>query len=102
MLEPIKAVLAATERREKDSQPVWHAQWRELLKDTPVNVTAELGQTSRTVGEVLNLQVDDVLQLPTGPKDQIVLKIDGVPKFLGFPGITKGSRAVEIIRCLNP
>jgi len=101
MLEPIKEVLVDAERREKDSQPAWHAQLRELLKDMPVNVIAELGQTSRTVGEVLSLQVDDVLQLPTGPKDQIVLKIDGVPKFFGFPGIIKGNRAVEIIRGLN-
>jgi flagellar motor switch protein FliM len=101
MLEPIKGILAATARREKDSQPAWHAQLRKLLADTPVNIIAELGRTFRTVGEVLNLQVDDVLQLPTGPKDQILLKIDGVPKFYGFPGVIKGNRAVEITRCLN-
>lgn len=101
MLEPIKDILAATERREMDSQPAWHDQLRELLKDTPVNIIAELGQTSRTVGEILNLQVDDVLHLPSGPKDQIVLKVDGVPKYFGFPGIIKGNRAVEITRLFN-
>ncbi|MFZ0241019.1 MAG: flagellar motor switch protein FliM [Desulfobacterales bacterium] len=100
-LEPIKDILAATERHEKDSQPAWHDQLRRLLKDTPVNIIAELGQTSRTVGEVLKLQVDDVLHLPSGPKDQIVLKVDGVPKFFGFPGIIKGNRAVEITRLVD-
>ncbi len=100
-LEPIKDILAATERREKDSQPAWHDQLRRLLEDTPVNIIAELGRTSRTVGEVLDLQVEDVLQLPSGPKDQIVLKVDGVPKFFGFPGIIKGNRAVEISRFFN-
>jgi len=101
MLEPIKEKLSATCRPEKESQSSWYSQLKELIKDTPVNVTAELGRTVRTVGEVLNLQVNDVLQLPSGPKDQVVLKVDGVPKYFGFPGVIKGNRAVEIVKNLN-
>lgn len=98
MLEPVKDRLSAPGRREKDAQPNWGDKLQELLKDTPVSIIAELGRTVHTVGEVLKLKVDDVLQLPTGPKDQIVLKVDGVPKYYGFPGTIKGNRAVEIIR----
>ncbi len=101
MLEPIKETLATACRREKDKPSTWYGQLKDLIQDTPVNVIAELGRTVRTVGEVLNLQVDDVLQLPSGPKDQVVLKVSGVPKFFGFPGVIKGNRAVEIIKGLN-
>ena len=41
-------------------------------------------------------QVDDVLQLNSGPEDLVTLTVDHVPKFVGFPGIIKGNRAVEI------
>jgi len=101
MLEPIKEKLCSTCRREKENESSWYGQLKELIKDTPVNVIAELGRTVRTVGEVLKLQVDDVLQLPSGPKDEVVLKVGGVPKYFGFPGVIKGNRAVEIIKGLN-
>ena len=52
----------------------------------------------RIVGERI---VERAAAIEPGPKDQIILKIDGVPKFYGFPGIIKGNRAVEITRCLN-
>jgi flagellar motor switch protein FliM len=101
MLEPIKEKLSSTCRPEKESQSSWYGQLKELIKDTPVNLIAELGRTVRTVGEVLKLQVDDVLQLPSGPKDEVVLKVGGVPKYFGFPGVIKGNRAVEIINGHN-
>jgi flagellar motor switch protein FliM len=49
----------------------------------------------------VDLQVDDVLQLNTGPEDLITLTVDHVPKFFGFPGIIKGNRAVEIAGLLH-
>ena len=101
MLEPIKEKLSTTRRPEKETQSSWYGQLKELIKDTPVNVIAELGRTFRTVGEVLSLKVDDVLQMPSGPKDQVLLKVGGVPKYLGYPGVIKGNRAVEIDRGLN-
>ena len=55
-----------------------------------------LGVTTRSVKELLDLQVDDVIQLNTGPEDLVTLSVDHIPKFLGFPGIIKGNRAVEI------
>jgi flagellar motor switch protein FliM len=71
------------------------------LRGTPVTVIAELGVTNRSVKELLDLQVDDVLQLNTGPEDLITLTVDHVPKYLGFPGIIKGNRDVEIAALLH-
>ena len=44
----------------------------------------------------MDLQVDDVVQLNTGPEDLVTLAVDRIPKFFGYPGIIKGNRAVEI------
>lgn len=96
MLEPIRERLCSAHRCEDDQQQTWAHQLLQLLEMTPVTMVAELGKTVHSIGEVLRLQVDDVLHLDTGPKDFITLKVDGIPKFFGYPGIIKGSRAVEI------
>jgi flagellar motor switch protein FliM len=96
MLEPIKDKLSSKYLREKDMEHNWSEQLEMLLQDTPVTLVAELGITTRSVRDLLDLQVDDVVQLNTGPEDLVTLAVDHIPKFFGFPGIVKGNRAVEI------
>ena len=101
MLEPIKEKLSPKYLREKDLENTWGPQLKELLKDTFVTVIAELGRTSQTVRDLLNLQVEDVINLKAGPEDLISVSVDQVPKYKGYPGIIKGNRAVEIVKRLN-
>jgi flagellar motor switch protein FliM len=101
MLEPIKEKLSPMYLRDKDLHPTWRPQLKELLKDIHVTVIAELGRTQQTVRELINLQVEDVIQLKAGPEDLISISVDQVPKYLGYPGIIKGNRAVEIAKLIN-
>jgi len=101
MLEPIKEKLSPKYLREKDMEHTWGPQLKELLKDTFVTVIAELGKTSQTVRDLVNLQVEDVIKLKAGPEDLISISVDQVPKYKGYPGIIKGNRAVEIVKMLN-
>lgn len=101
MLEPIKDKLSSKYLREKDMENTWSDQLMGLLQDTNVTLIAELGRKNQTVRELLNLQVEDVLQLNTGPEDLITLSVDHIPKYQAFPGVIKGSRAVEIERLLR-
>lgn len=101
MLEPVKEKLSSKYLREKDIENTWSQQLQQLLMDTPVTLIAELGRTRQTIGDILNLQVDDVIPLRSGPDDQIVVAVDHVPKFLAYPGAIKGNRAVEIATLLN-
>jgi flagellar motor switch protein FliM len=101
MLEPIKEKLSSKYQREKDIENTWSHQLRQLLNETPVTLVAELGRTHQNIGDILGWKTDDVILLPTGPEDTIVLAVDNVPKFLGYPGVIKGNRAVEISARLN-
>jgi flagellar motor switch protein FliM len=101
MMEPIKEELSPKYLRKKDTANIWSPQLKELLKDTHVTVIAELGKTTQTVRDLLNLQVEDVIKLKVGPDDPISISVDQVPKYEGYPGIIKGNRAVEIVKLLN-
>ena len=101
MMEPIKERLSPKYLREKDMEHTWAPQLKELLKDTRVTVIAELGKTTQTVRDLLNLQVEDVIKLKAGPDDAISISVDQVPKYQGYPGIIKGNRAIEIVKLLN-
>ena len=101
MLEPIRDKLCTAYRCATDEEQTWAEQLVGLLAMTPVNIIAELGKSVHSIGKVLSLQVDDVLHLDTGPKDCVTLKVDGVPKFSGYPGVIKGNRAVEIDQWLR-
>lgn len=96
MLEPIKDKLSAAYLNQKDTDHPWSLQLQRLLRDTPVSVVAELGRTDCTIRDLLDLKVNDVLKLTTGPEDFIRVHIENVPKFNGYPGILKGNRAVQI------
>ena len=101
MLEPIKDKLSATYRKEEEIEHAWSTQLQGLLMDTQINLIAELGKTKYTVRDLLKLKLDDVLQLASGPQDPIMLNAGGIPKYLGFPGIINGNRAVEITKLIG-
>lgn len=100
-LEPLKDTLSSKFIREKDEDRVWSTKLRQLLVDTPLTLSAELGRSTLTVQNLLNLQVRDVLKLSTGPEDPVVLNIERVPKYRGLPGVVKGNRAVEIVDLIH-
>ncbi len=95
-LEPIKDKLSAKYLQKKDTERTWTSQVQKLLQDTPVMLIAELGKTTKTVRALLDLHVDDIINLDKGPEDLITVSVDRVPKFVGYPGVIKGNRAVEI------
>ena len=96
MLEPIKDKLSSRYLREKDRAHVFRDQLASLLRDTQVEMRAELGITTRSIGQILEMEKDDIVRINTGPKDPVIIKIEGVPKYMGMPGVVNGNRAVQV------
>ncbi len=67
-----------------------------LLGDSEVTIAAELGKTSHTIRNILDLSRGDVIMLNSGPQDPISVMVQKVPKFLGIAGVVEGNRAVQI------
>jgi len=96
MLEPIKDKLSSRYLREKDRAHVFRDQLGNLLKDTEVQLVAELGMTMRSIGQILEMDTDDIIRINKGPQDAVTIKVEGVPKFMGMPGVVKGNRAIQV------
>lgn len=101
MLEPIKEKLSSKYLREKDIAYAWRPQLERLLDDTTVVLIAELGRTTRTLRDLLEMDVDDMLRLNAGPEDPVTIRIHNIDKFNGIAGVVKGNRAVEITQLLK-
>lgn len=101
MLEPIKEKLSSKYLMQKDMDYAWKEQLQPLIRDVEVSLNAELGRTRWTVRDLLNLKINDIIKLPSGPDDNITINIENVPKFKGTPGVVKGNRAVEIATLIS-
>ncbi|MGZ6469498.1 MAG: flagellar motor switch protein FliM, partial [Bdellovibrionota bacterium] len=96
-LEPIKEKLNAGFQPEGDRfEKVWTGQIREHLGDTFLNARVNLGETNLTVGDLVNLNVGDVIPLKQDADGELDFYIEGTPKFKCRFGVSRGNRAIQV------
>lgn len=95
MLEPIRDLLDAgiqSDRGDKDER--WAVSMREQLRDTEVDVSAELLRTTISLRQLTQLKAGDVLPV-TLPR-HVDLKVEGMPLMRGSFGVSNGHNALRI------
>jgi len=96
-IEPVLPKLKAQfQSEEMEVDQVWVKRLRAELLLTEVETVAELGTAEVTPSELLKFKVGDTLLLREDANNPIVLKIEGIPKMKGFPGTSKGNKAVQV------
>jgi flagellar motor switch protein FliM len=98
-LDPLRGRLAATPGREaapavRDGH--WQESIQDLLGETDLELTAELGRRALSLRQVLALKVGDVVALGTGREGPVVVRVEGQPRFLGAPGVSGTHHAVRL------
>ncbi|MCX7879853.1 MAG: flagellar motor switch protein FliM [Ignavibacteria bacterium] len=71
------------------------------MSKTFLPVVAELGRSSITAKELLELKAGDIIKLKNKITDEITIYIAGRRKFAGRPGMVDGKKAVKILRPLR-
>lgn len=98
-IEPIKAKLNASYQTESDQKD---QEWTEMLEEHMMNTKAEivvnLGETSITVADLVNLNIGDIIPLTQDVDGELEMRVEGVGKYKCFFGVSRGNRAVQITR----
>jgi flagellar motor switch protein FliM len=101
-IEPVLPKLKAQfQSEELEVDQVWASRLRAELLLTEVETVAELGCTEITPAELLNFKVGDTLMLKEDADSPLVIKIEDIPKLMGFPGTSKGNKAVQITKIIE-
>jgi flagellar motor switch protein FliM len=101
-IEPIKNKLNASFQTETDrADKEWVAKMEEHLNNVRSNVQVNLGSADITVGDLVNLNVGDIIPLSQDVDGELEVLVEGVPKFKCFFGVSRGNRAVQVTRLID-
>lgn len=101
-IESIKNKLNTSFQSETDkADKVWIENLEEHMKQVEANVSVNLGETSITVGDLVNLNIGDIIPLGQDCDGELSLNIENVPKFKCFFGVSRGTRAIQITKAIE-
>lgn len=81
--------------------PQWSYRLSEELAEAPLEISVEMGNSVITLDELLNLAPGDTIMMNNRGRDELLIKVGGVNKFTGIPGVRDGNKAVKICRILQ-
>ena len=101
-IEPVIPKLKAQFQSEKlEVDHVWVRRLRGELLSTEIEIITELGTTEITPEDLMGFKVGDTLILGNDVTDPLILKVEGNPKFKGFPGVSRGNKAIQITEVIK-
>ncbi|MFB5281452.1 flagellar motor switch protein FliM [Peribacillus sp. Hz7] len=104
VLEPIIPNLSAhywMQASQKERSPEEMAMLEKRITHSDMSIAAELGETSITIHDFLQLDVGDVIELNQPIDAPLTVKIGDVPKFYGQPGKVGKKLAIQILDILK-
>ena len=66
------------------------------IRETDVNLSCTLGKARIKGKELLEMKVDDVIPLDQKIGDSVVVRVEGIGKFKGYPGCCNNKQAIRI------
>jgi flagellar motor switch protein FliM len=101
-IEPIKQKLSSSFQTENDVvDTLWTRSMHEHVQSAQATAIVKLGNTSMTIGDLVSLQVGDIIPLSQEVSGELDLEIEGATKMKCLIGTYKGNRAVQITRRIN-
>lgn len=75
----------------------WDDSLQESVESLDMNITGEIGSLTLSVRNLLNLKPGDVLSIEKGHVGEAIVKVEGVHKYTGMPGVYRGRKAIRIV-----
>lgn len=96
-LESVKQKLMTSVQREQSEEDIRLQQTiKENVRNLPLDIKVELGKTTLSIGNILNLTEGDVIQLDKRQDENLPVYFGNRKKFVGTPGNYRGNKAIRI------
>jgi flagellar motor switch protein FliM len=97
MLEPIRERLQVSFQSDfYEVDHGWVKRFSNRIKDAPINISVTLGEAELSVDEFMRFVPGHVVTLNQSTTQPLIATVEGIPKFSGFPGTTKGMQSFQI------
>lgn len=101
-IEPIKQKLSSSYQSENDVvDSLWTQSMHEHVNGATAEAVVKLGDTNMSVGDLVGLQIGDIIPLSQEVSGELLVEIEGVQKLFCLAGEYKGNRAVQITKRLK-
>jgi flagellar motor switch protein FliM len=97
-IKPIKDKLKNKFRSEKmNIDQNWRKYIQEGIQAMTVELSCTMGMAKVKGADLLSMKVDDVIMLDQKLGNSLIVNVENIPKFRGFPGACNNKKAVKII-----
>lgn len=98
-IEPIKQKLSSSFQADNDVvDTLWTRSMHEHVQSAEATAIVKLGETDMSIGDLIGLQVGDVIPLSQEVSGELDLEIEDSKKLKCLIGVYKGNRAVQVTR----
>ena len=81
--------------------PQWSNRLSDEILEAPMEMAVELGNSTISLRELLDLIVGDTIMLDKPCTSELSVRVEGVPKYCGIPGIRHGNKAIQLSSILD-
>jgi len=98
-IEPIKQKLSSSFQADNDVvDTLWTKSMQDHVSNAQTTAIVKLGETEISIGDLISLQIGDVIPLSQEVSGELDLEIEDAKKLKCLIGVYKGNRAVQITR----
>ncbi|KAB0671651.1 flagellar motor switch protein FliM [Oryzomonas sagensis] len=78
--------------------PQWSYRLSSEILEAPLEVSVEMGNANISLRELLDLAAGDTIMLDKPCSSELLVKVEGMPKYDCVPGIRHGNKAIQITK----
>jgi flagellar motor switch protein FliM len=102
MVEPVKDKLFSGIRSDAMANDKrWIARLREILKESFINLQVDIGSSELSLRELVHMEKGNVITLQTSVSDELIIRVEGVPKMKGTAGFYRGNQGIKVTKILE-
>jgi len=102
MVEPVKEKLYSGIHGDKlETDQRWTLIMKQVLRETNVKISAEIGRLVLTFDDIMKFKTGNVINLGKSITDGLLVKVEGLTKFKGSPGFSRGNQAIKLTEIIE-